>query len=135
MACMAEAKNFVGKNGVLPRVSINVSMHSLHQLEFPDAMIALARQYTFPPEALASEITESRLMSEISHTLDVADAAADEEFSAFDRRLRHGLRHDAPAAKRAGDGAEDRQEHHRDHARERQRPRDGGENHRDGPRN
>lgn len=68
---MAEARNFVGKNGVLPRVSINVSMHSLHQLEFPDAMIALARKYNFPPEALAIEITESRLMSEISHTLDV----------------------------------------------------------------
>jgi EAL domain-containing protein (putative c-di-GMP-specific phosphodiesterase class I) len=68
---MSEARNFVGRNGVLPRVSINVSMHSLRQLEFPDAMIGLARKYDFPPDALAIEITESRLMSEISHTLDV----------------------------------------------------------------
>jgi EAL domain-containing protein (putative c-di-GMP-specific phosphodiesterase class I) len=68
---LSEAKNFVGRNGVLPRVSINVSMHSLRKLEFPDAMVNMAKKYQFPTEAIAIEITESRLMSEISHTLDV----------------------------------------------------------------
>jgi EAL domain-containing protein (putative c-di-GMP-specific phosphodiesterase class I) len=68
---LSEARSFVGRSGVLPRVSINVSMHSLHQLEFPDAMMNLARKYNFPTEAIAIEITESRLMSEISHNLDV----------------------------------------------------------------
>jgi EAL domain-containing protein (putative c-di-GMP-specific phosphodiesterase class I) len=68
---LSEAKNFVSKNGALPRVSINVSMHSLHQLEFPDSMMSLAKRYDFPPDAIAIEITESRLMNEISHTLDV----------------------------------------------------------------
>ena len=68
---LSEAKSFVGKTGVLPRVSINVSMHSLRRLEFPDAMLSMAKKYNFPAEAIAIEITESRLMSEISHTLDV----------------------------------------------------------------
>ncbi|MGA7109495.1 MAG: EAL domain-containing response regulator [Terracidiphilus sp.] len=68
---MSEAKNFVGKRGVLPRVSINVSMHSLRKLDFPDSLMSLAKKYDFPPEAIAVEITESGLMKEISHTLDV----------------------------------------------------------------
>jgi EAL domain-containing protein (putative c-di-GMP-specific phosphodiesterase class I) len=68
---LSEGRSFVGRNGVLPRVSINVSMHSLRRLEFPDAMLSMAKKYNFPTEAIAIEITESRLMSEISHTLDV----------------------------------------------------------------
>jgi EAL domain-containing protein (putative c-di-GMP-specific phosphodiesterase class I)/ActR/RegA family two-component response regulator len=67
----SEVKTLVTKNDVLPRVSINVSMHSLRQLDFPDSMMRLAKKYNFPPSAIAIEITESRLMSEISHTLDV----------------------------------------------------------------
>jgi EAL domain-containing protein (putative c-di-GMP-specific phosphodiesterase class I)/FixJ family two-component response regulator len=67
----SEVKALVTRNGLLPRVSINVSMHSLHKLDFPDSMMSLAKRYNFPPQSIAIEITESRLMSEISHTLDV----------------------------------------------------------------
>jgi EAL domain-containing protein (putative c-di-GMP-specific phosphodiesterase class I)/ActR/RegA family two-component response regulator len=68
---LIEAKQFVDKSGALLRVSINVSMHSLHRLEFPDVMTNLAKKHDFPTGSIAIEITETRLMSEISHTLDV----------------------------------------------------------------
>ncbi|HUB28887.1 MAG TPA: EAL domain-containing response regulator [Terracidiphilus sp.] len=67
----SEVRTLVTKEGLLPRVSINVSMHSLHKLDFPDSMMSLAKRYDFPAQSIAIEITESRLMSEISHTLDV----------------------------------------------------------------
>jgi EAL domain-containing protein (putative c-di-GMP-specific phosphodiesterase class I) len=68
---VAEAKQFTKRNGELLRLSINASMHSLHDLEFPDALVTLARKYDFPVEMIAVEITESGLMSELSRTLDV----------------------------------------------------------------
>jgi EAL domain-containing protein (putative c-di-GMP-specific phosphodiesterase class I) len=68
---MAEAKHFRRRNGELLRLSINASMRSLHDLEFPDALVTLARKYDFPVEMIAVEITESVLMSELSRTLDV----------------------------------------------------------------
>jgi EAL domain-containing protein (putative c-di-GMP-specific phosphodiesterase class I)/CheY-like chemotaxis protein len=68
---VAEAKQFTRRNGELLRLSINASMRSLHDLEFPDALVTLARKYDFPVEMIAVEITESGLMSELSRTLDV----------------------------------------------------------------
>jgi EAL domain-containing protein (putative c-di-GMP-specific phosphodiesterase class I) len=68
---LAEAKQFRGRSGELLRVSINVSMRSLQDLEFPDALVTLARKYDIPVELIAVEITESGLMKKISRTLDV----------------------------------------------------------------
>jgi EAL domain-containing protein (putative c-di-GMP-specific phosphodiesterase class I) len=68
---VAEAKQFTKRNGELLRLSINASMRSLRDLEFPDALVTLARKYEFPVEMIAVEITESVLMSELSRTLDV----------------------------------------------------------------
>src|ERR1700761_1781913 len=68
---VAEAKQFVRPYGELLRVSINATMRSLNKLAFPDALAALARKYDFPREQIAVEVTESRLMSDISLTLDV----------------------------------------------------------------
>jgi EAL domain-containing protein (putative c-di-GMP-specific phosphodiesterase class I) len=68
---LIEAKQLADKNGAFPRLSLNVSMQSLHRLEFPDAMMSLAKRYDFPPDSIAIEITETRLMNEISNTLDV----------------------------------------------------------------
>jgi EAL domain-containing protein (putative c-di-GMP-specific phosphodiesterase class I)/CheY-like chemotaxis protein len=68
---LAEAKHFASQSGELLRLSLNASMSSLHDLEFPDALIDLARKYDYPPEKIAVEITESGLMSQLSHTLDV----------------------------------------------------------------
>jgi EAL domain-containing protein (putative c-di-GMP-specific phosphodiesterase class I)/FixJ family two-component response regulator len=68
---VAEAKHFVRRNGEPLRISINATMRSLNNLDFPDALLALAKRYDFPPEQIAVEVTESRLMSDVSHTLDV----------------------------------------------------------------
>jgi EAL domain-containing protein (putative c-di-GMP-specific phosphodiesterase class I)/ActR/RegA family two-component response regulator len=68
---LAEAKQFRSRSGELLRVSINVTMRSLQDLEFPDALVALARTYDIPVELIAVEVTESVLMRNISRTLDV----------------------------------------------------------------
>jgi EAL domain-containing protein (putative c-di-GMP-specific phosphodiesterase class I)/CheY-like chemotaxis protein len=68
---MAEARSFVRRNGELLRLSINATMRSLINLDFPDALVALAKKYDFPVEKITVEMTESRLIHEMSHTLDV----------------------------------------------------------------
>lgn len=68
---LQEAKQFVRRSGEQLGLSINATMHSLINLDFPDALVALARRYNFPAEKFTVEVTESRLMSEVSHTLDV----------------------------------------------------------------
>lgn len=66
-----EAKRFLDGSGVPLRLSINVSMMSLHDLDFPDAFLNLVTAHEFPPEKIALEITETGLISELSRTLDV----------------------------------------------------------------
>ncbi len=68
---MTEARQLVDRTGNPLRLSINVSMISLHDLEFPDAFLNLANQYDFPTDRIALEITETSLISELSRTLDV----------------------------------------------------------------
>jgi len=65
-----EVKQFVGPDGVLPRLAINVSVSSLRDLKFPDIFMGLARKYDFPAERIVLEITESGLI-EFSLALDV----------------------------------------------------------------
>jgi EAL domain-containing protein (putative c-di-GMP-specific phosphodiesterase class I)/FixJ family two-component response regulator len=68
---MKEAREFGSRDGGSLRLSLNVSMMSLHDLDFPDAVLNLAKTHDFPPDKLAIEITETRLISELSRTLDV----------------------------------------------------------------
>jgi EAL domain-containing protein (putative c-di-GMP-specific phosphodiesterase class I)/FixJ family two-component response regulator len=68
---MREAKEFGSSDGSPLRLSLNVSMMSLHDLEFPDAVLNLAKSQDFPADKIAVEITETRLISELSRTLDV----------------------------------------------------------------
>ncbi len=65
-----EVKRFVGPDGLLPRLAINVSVSSLRDLKFPDIFMNLARKYDFPAERIVLEITESGLI-EFSLALDV----------------------------------------------------------------
>ena len=68
---LAEARQFIGRNGEVLRLSLNASMNSLYDLDFPDELVSLAQKHGFPVEKLAIEITESGLIKELSHTLDV----------------------------------------------------------------
>ena len=53
------------------RLSLNVSVHSLRDLEFPDKFVKLAAEHGVLPENVILEITESGLLHELSRTLDV----------------------------------------------------------------
>ncbi len=55
-----------------PTLSINISVQSLYDLNFPDRMASLAEKHGFEPERIILEITESGLIQELSRTLDVA---------------------------------------------------------------
>jgi EAL domain-containing protein (putative c-di-GMP-specific phosphodiesterase class I)/FixJ family two-component response regulator len=68
---VSEAKQFRRRTGEPLRVSINATMRSLSNLDFPDALLHLASKYDFPAERITVEITESRLLSQLSRTLDV----------------------------------------------------------------
>ncbi len=68
---LAEVKDFRRRSGEPLRVSINATMLSLSNLDFPDALLNLANKYGFPAGRIAVEITESRLLSQLSRTLDV----------------------------------------------------------------
>jgi EAL domain-containing protein (putative c-di-GMP-specific phosphodiesterase class I)/CheY-like chemotaxis protein len=68
---MAEVKQFAGEDGVVPRLALNVSVHSLRDLRFPDTFIATMRNHGIAPDGVIVEITESGLINELSHTLDV----------------------------------------------------------------
>jgi EAL domain-containing protein (putative c-di-GMP-specific phosphodiesterase class I)/FixJ family two-component response regulator len=65
-----EVKQFIGPDGFLPRLAINVSVSSLRDLKFPDIFMSLARKHEFPAERIVLEITESGLI-EFSLALDV----------------------------------------------------------------
>ena len=67
---LAEVKQFVGPDGFLPRLAINVSVSSLRDLKFPDIFMSLAQKHEFPSENIVLEITESGLI-EFSLALDV----------------------------------------------------------------
>jgi EAL domain-containing protein (putative c-di-GMP-specific phosphodiesterase class I)/ActR/RegA family two-component response regulator len=62
---------FATDSGVVPALSINVSVHSLQVLTFPDTFEALAAKHGVALEATTLEITESGLVRELPATLDV----------------------------------------------------------------
>jgi EAL domain-containing protein (putative c-di-GMP-specific phosphodiesterase class I) len=68
---LKEVGQFADKDGVVPRLSINVSVRSLHDLKFPDYLETLARTFGVEVDKITIEITESGLIRELSHTLDV----------------------------------------------------------------
>jgi EAL domain-containing protein (putative c-di-GMP-specific phosphodiesterase class I) len=68
---LSEISKFEDKNGVMPMLSINVSVSSLHDLKFPDTMAALIATHGVSPQKVILEITESGLIKELTRTLDV----------------------------------------------------------------
>jgi EAL domain-containing protein (putative c-di-GMP-specific phosphodiesterase class I)/FixJ family two-component response regulator len=68
---LAEICRFADKNGVTPILSVNVSALSLNDLTFPDTMAALIAAHGLSPERIVLEITESGLIQNLTHTLDV----------------------------------------------------------------
>jgi EAL domain-containing protein (putative c-di-GMP-specific phosphodiesterase class I)/FixJ family two-component response regulator len=68
---LSDISQFADKDSIVPMLSINVSVHSLRDLAFPDTFLALVNRYGVQVENTILEITESGLMKEMSRTLDV----------------------------------------------------------------
>jgi EAL domain-containing protein (putative c-di-GMP-specific phosphodiesterase class I)/ActR/RegA family two-component response regulator len=68
---MSEFKQFANDGLALPRLALNVSVHSLRDLGFPDNFLALTEKHDVPLESVIIEITESGLIDQLSRTLDV----------------------------------------------------------------
>lgn len=68
---MSEFKQFANGGSALPRLALNVSVHSLRDLSFPENFLALTRKLDVPLESVIIEITESGLIDQLSRTLDV----------------------------------------------------------------
>jgi EAL domain-containing protein (putative c-di-GMP-specific phosphodiesterase class I)/CheY-like chemotaxis protein len=68
---MSEVRQFADCDGRVPMLAINESPYSLHDLKFPDVLLALAEKYGIPPDHVTVEITESSLIQELSKTLDI----------------------------------------------------------------
>jgi EAL domain-containing protein (putative c-di-GMP-specific phosphodiesterase class I) len=68
---LEEVKQFAGKGHAIPRLGLNTSVNSLCDLRFPDRFSALLNGHDVTPEDVILEITESSLLKELSHTLEV----------------------------------------------------------------
>jgi len=68
---LSEAAQFAVNAKAAPRLALNVSLQSLRDLKFPDTFVELAQKHHVPNESIMVEITESSLMNEPSHALDV----------------------------------------------------------------
>ncbi len=68
---LGEVKQFANRNQMVPRLGLNVSVQSLLDLKFPDRFTSLLRRHDIPVDGVILEITESGLISDPSHTLDV----------------------------------------------------------------
>jgi EAL domain-containing protein (putative c-di-GMP-specific phosphodiesterase class I)/CheY-like chemotaxis protein len=68
---LSEVGQFANDAGTSCTLSLNVSVHSLYDLNFPDTLVSMARRYGVPPGDITIEITESGLIEELSRTLDI----------------------------------------------------------------
>jgi EAL domain-containing protein (putative c-di-GMP-specific phosphodiesterase class I)/CheY-like chemotaxis protein len=68
---MREVGQFVDDRGTVPMLSLNVALHSLKDLEFPDKFMSLIKKNGMSACDVTIEITESGLMEELSATLEV----------------------------------------------------------------
>ncbi|MGA8041914.1 MAG: EAL domain-containing response regulator [Terracidiphilus sp.] len=68
---LTDAKQFRGKHGLEPRLSLNASVYTLRDLKFPDTFMAMLVRHGFPAGKIVIEVTETGLIRELAHTLDV----------------------------------------------------------------
>jgi EAL domain-containing protein (putative c-di-GMP-specific phosphodiesterase class I) len=66
-----EVKLFANRSGAVPRLALNLSVQSLHDLKFPDRFLEVLHKHGAAMESVILEITESGLLKELSNTLDV----------------------------------------------------------------
>jgi EAL domain-containing protein (putative c-di-GMP-specific phosphodiesterase class I)/CheY-like chemotaxis protein len=68
---LSQLKQFTAVNHAALRLAINASAHSLRDLKLPDTFASLLKKHGVDAASMILEITESGLLNELSHTLDV----------------------------------------------------------------
>jgi EAL domain-containing protein (putative c-di-GMP-specific phosphodiesterase class I)/ActR/RegA family two-component response regulator len=68
---LSEVGQFANGDGRAPMLSLNESVYSLHDLKLPDILVSIAEKYGISPGNVTIEITESRLIEELSRALDI----------------------------------------------------------------
>jgi EAL domain-containing protein (putative c-di-GMP-specific phosphodiesterase class I)/ActR/RegA family two-component response regulator len=68
---LSDLKQFADASHAAPRLALNVSVHSLRDLTFPDTLASMLKTHGVPAEGVMVEITESGLIDELSRSLDV----------------------------------------------------------------
>lgn len=67
---LADWRSQIGQRGNLS-MSVNISAISLTDLSFPDRVVAVLSENSVPPANLILEITESGLVKDLTHSLDI----------------------------------------------------------------
>lgn len=68
---LADLGRFRDAGGAIPRLSLNISAQSLHDLSLPDRIVSAADRHCIPAQKVTIEITESGLVQDLSEALDV----------------------------------------------------------------
>ena len=68
---MSEVGQFANSDGKTLMLSLNASVHSLHDLKFPDVLVTLAEKHGVSPANVTIEVTETGLIKELANTLDI----------------------------------------------------------------
>jgi EAL domain-containing protein (putative c-di-GMP-specific phosphodiesterase class I) len=67
---MSDVGNFTNGDGKAFMLSLNASVHSLCNLNFPDILVSIAEKHGVSPASVTIEILETGLFKELSRTLD-----------------------------------------------------------------
>jgi EAL domain-containing protein (putative c-di-GMP-specific phosphodiesterase class I) len=68
---MSEVGQFANGDGKTLKLSLNASVNSLRDLNFPDILVSIAKKHGVSPEDVTIEITETGLIREPVRTLDI----------------------------------------------------------------
>jgi PAS domain S-box-containing protein len=68
---MSDVGRFTNDDAKCFMLSLNASMNSLRDLNFPDILVSIAQKHSVLPENVTIEITETGLIRELSRTLDI----------------------------------------------------------------
>lgn len=64
------------ERGINLHMAVNLSAHSLHNLVLPDQIAAVLQRHGLPANQLGIELTESAMMSDLSHAMDIFERLA-----------------------------------------------------------
>lgn len=64
------------ERGISLHIAVNLSAHSLHNLDLPNQIAAILHMHGLPANQLGIELTESAMMSDLAHAMDIFERLA-----------------------------------------------------------